>query len=397
MYSILSAKEPANLSNLGYLLNIVQGSSVSNGQIAKLASAKSQSLEQLDHLALWFAVWIGSDPETALPALASRLKKFTKPDDCTDFAAEFITQLTGRRRGRVSNVRPAYRTPKDLKDLYLLMHQYIRAKDDIKHTGVYHPGLRDEAQDARDTLAELIRNIPGKEAFVALMEIANAHPEENYKPWFAQQARAKAESDADIGAWSPQQVHEFHQKVDCTPTNHRDLAELAHFRLLDLKDDLENGDSSIAGILKGVSLETDIRKYIGRELREKAFGRYSIPQEEELADSKKPDLRFLGANFDGPIPCELKLADKWSGPELFERLENQLCGDYLRDNRSTRGFFILVYRGERTFWIGPEGTKLADFNILVHALQNYWGEIAINFPGIDHIEVIGIDLTKRSG
>ena len=195
---------------------------------------------------------------------------------------------------------------------------------------------RDEAQDARDTLAELIQNIPGKEAFIALMEIANAHPEENYKPWFAQQARAKAEWDADIGAWSPQQVHEFHQKLDCTPTNHRDLAELAHFRLLDLKDDLENGDSSIAGILKGVSLETDIRKYIGRELREKAFGRYSIPQEEELADSKKPDLRFLGAKFDGPVPCELKLADNWSGPDLFERLENQLCGDYLRDNRSAQ-------------------------------------------------------------
>ena len=60
MYSILSAKEPAYLSNLGYLLNIVQGSSISNEQIAKLASAKSLSLEQLDHLALWFAVWIGS-------------------------------------------------------------------------------------------------------------------------------------------------------------------------------------------------------------------------------------------------------------------------------------------------------------------------------------------------
>ena len=105
------------------------------------------------------------------------------------------------------------------------------------------------------------------------------------------------------------------------------MAELAVLRLFDLKDDLEHGDSSIAGILQAVTQETDMRKYIGRELREKAFGRYSIPQEEELADAKRPDLRFHGVDFDGPVPAELKLADNsWSGPKLFERLENQLCG-----------------------------------------------------------------------
>ncbi len=100
---------------------------------------------------------------------------------------------------------------------------------------------------------------------------------------------------------------------------------------------MEHGDSSIASILLSVTQETDMRKFIGRELREKAKGRYSIPQEEELADAKRPDLRFHGIGFDGPVPVELKLADNnWGGPKLFERLENQLCGDYLRDNRSTR-------------------------------------------------------------
>ena len=55
-----------------------------------------------------------------------------------------------------------------------------------------------------------------------------------------------------------------------------------------------------------------------------------MPQEEELADAKRPDLRFLGIAFDAPVPVELKLADNWSGPKLFERLEAQLCGDYPR-------------------------------------------------------------------
>jgi len=100
--------------------------------------------------------------------------------------------------------------------------------------------------------------------------------------------------------------------------------------------------------------------------------------------------------FDGPVPIELKLADKWTGPKLFERLENQLCGDYLRDNRSNRGIFVLVYRGEQKHWEMPDNANRVDFLGLVTALQEYWKHISTKFPGIDDITVIGIDLTKRS-
>lgn len=190
---------------------------------------------------------------------------------------------------------------------------------------------------------------------------------------------------------------DFHDKLERTPANHRELAELAVMRLLDLKDDLENGDSSIATILKaGATLETDMRKYIGRELREKASARYSVSQEEEFADAKKPDIRFHGMGFDAPVPTELKLADKWTGPELFERLENQLCGDYLRDNRSARGVFVLVHTGEKAGWDIPGGANRVDFEGLIAALQNRWEEIAQEFPGVDEITVIGIDLLRRA-
>jgi hypothetical protein len=175
------------------------------------------------------------------------------------------------------------------------------------------------------------------------------------------------------------------------------LAELAILRLLDLKDDLENGDSSVAGILKTVTQETDMRKFIGRELRERAFGRYSIPQEEEFADAKKPDLRFHGVGFDGPVPVELKLADNnWSGSKLFERLENQLCGDYLRDIRSNRGIFVLVHRGDKIGWDVPSSDIRVDFAGLTAALQAHWLQISSKFPKVDDIKVIGIDLSKRS-
>ena len=58
-----------------------------------------------------------------------------------------------------------------MKSLYLLMTRYIRQQDDIERAGqgVYSPGLRDDAQDARNALIGFIRETPGKAAFLALL------------------------------------------------------------------------------------------------------------------------------------------------------------------------------------------------------------------------------------
>ncbi len=396
IYDLLK-REPKNLSNLDKLLKIIQGSNISDDLIEKLASRKCRVIKNPDHVARWFAVWTGVAPEAAIAAFKAQIGKITAPKKRTSFAMTFVAHLLGGRRVNGTAVRQAFKTPEYLKSLYLLMHEYIRREEDIERAGkgTYSPGLRDDAQDARDSLFSLLSQIPGKESFLALMDIAKVHPEEASRPWILLHAKTKAEQDGDIGPWLPSQVRDFHEKLERTPRNHRELSELAVLRLLDLKDDLEHGDSSVAGILQAVTHETDMRKYIGRELREKAFGRYSIPQEEEFADAKKPDLRFHGVGFDGPVPAELKLADNWAGPKLFERLENQLCGDYLRDNRSNLGIFVLVYRGEKAGWDVPGSDNRVDFAGLTVALQDHWRYISPKFPNVDDITVIGIDLTKR--
>ena len=115
-----------------------------------------------------------------------------------------------------------------------------------------------------------------------------------------------------------------------------------------------------------------------------------------MADAKKPDLRFHAPAIDAPVPVELKIADKWTGPKLFERLENQLAGDYLRDVRSGRGVFALVYRGvDKTGWDVPGSSKRVDFDGLILALRQHWEGLAPKYPGVDEMTVIGIDLSKR--
>lgn len=395
----LTRSEPKSIRALSQMLKVIQGSSLPAEQIRDLARKKCKLEGPLDHLAHWYAAWVGVDPDHGIPALEERLVAVADDKARATFAMEFLTHLLGGRRGESANARNAYRTASHLKALYLLMNEHIRSRDDIERAGkgVYSPGLRDNAQEARNHLSSLLQEIPGKEAFVALMEISKAHPEKNSRPWFAMKAKSKAEQDVETGPWSVAQFVEFNAEMERTPANHRELFELAWLRMLDLKDDLERGDSSIATTLQKITLEPEMRKNIGNWLRDRAKGRYTVPQEEELADATKPDVRFQGGSFDGPVPMELKLADNnWSGAHLIERLENQLCGDYLRDNRSSRGIFCLVWRGEKKRWALPNSKKRVDFDGLVVALQAHWYAISDRFPGIEEVRVIGIDLTKRA-
>ena len=389
-------EEPQNLSNLDMLLTIVQRSSLPDELVEKMASRKCRVQTDLQHQARWFAVWAGVSPEAAIASLNQRLSEISSPQEQTLFAMIFVTQLIGDRRGE--GARKAFQAPEHLKSLYILMNEHIRQDEDINRaSGVgYTPELRDDAQKAREGLFNLLNQISGKEAFSALSELAEVHPKEKTRKRIKLQAKMRAEQDSDRKPWLPEQVREFNEEFERTPGNHRELAELAELRLLDLKYDLEQGDESIAATLQNEDIkETEIRKLIGWQLREKANKRYSLAQEEELADGKQPDLRFHRNEIYGPVPVELKLADNWTGPELFERMENQLCMDYLRDEHSNRGIYLLIHRGYKKRWKLPDG-RYAVFSDLIDALQEHWQKISPDFLRVEDISVIGIDLTRRT-
>lgn len=137
------------------------------------------------------------------------------------------------------------------------------------------------------------------------------------------------------------------------------------------------------------------KNVIGGWLRDRSLGKYSVPQEEELADRKKPDLRLRRTGFEGPVPIELKIANNWSGPDLLERLKNQLCGQYLRDQRSNCGIFLLVYLGDKN-WQHPRTKKKINFAELLKFLEKEGNKIIAKNHKIESIQVIGIDLTKRN-
>ena len=98
------------------------------------------------------------------------------------------------------------------------MHRYIRVAEDIERSGkgVYSPTLRDNAQDARNTLFNMLVEVPGAEAYAAIKALEQDHPEPNYRRWMAVRARQCATLDADEPLWSPEQVHAFARSSSST-------------------------------------------------------------------------------------------------------------------------------------------------------------------------------------
>lgn len=386
---------PPSAPHLRQILAILAGSDVDGVDIAALA--RKHAATSVDELAaLWFAAWLGVEPARALPALSAHLAALPDKARQVEVAMHCLIALTGGRHGR-RVAREAYRIVPHLTTLFLLVHQYIVEDEDLRRVGegVYSPILRDDAQESRDALLVPLRDTPGQEAYFALQRIASEHPSKRGRDWATRLAHARAVADADRPGWLGSQVREFQKSLERTPDNHQELHDLAVDRLLDLKHWLEHGETSIAEVLL-MPEETVVRNVVADWCKTRGLNRYVIAQEEEFADKKRTDIRFQSMAFDSPVPAELKLANLWSGAQLAERLENQLCNDYLRDQRSSRGIFLLMYQGGRSYWNLPDGSRVTSVEALTEGLQAHWAKVAKDFPHVHAVHVIGIDLTMRA-
>lgn len=393
----IEQNEIYNSDMLHYCICIVLNECVDSNVILKLVKFKVSQSSVKEQLATWYAVWVDLNAEEAIPAVDSWLSGL-QPEEASKEAQLFITKLMGTRFSR----NTAYGngdsfSVKQLKALYILMHRYIRAEDDIERAGmgVYSPGLRDDAQDGRNALFNRLAAIPGKETYFALIELSGEHPVIESRAWMSKLAYKRAEEDADLEPWSAQQMREFARYQMSTPTTHRQLFDLTVNRLIDLKSWIEGGNDSPYRTWQRVEGETEMRNLVAGWLNHNSSGHYSCAQENELPNRQRPDIWTQNPLISSPVPIELKLLENWSGPELCERLRNQLAGDYLREETAGCGIMLLVWRGRsnQAHW-QIEGQRVV-LPCLIDALKSYWDSIAYNFSGVSAIEVILIDLTVR--
>ena len=351
------------------------------------------------HRASWYAVWVDVEPDTSVDAVAIWLDGLGRKDG-SHSAQLFITALMGSRHGADSGANLGrFLTPPCLKSLYVLMHRHIRVAEDIDRSGAgaYSPGLRDNAQDARDRLFGLLSEIPGKPAYAALAELIEEHPNPNSRLWMARRARERAEQDGDLEPWTARQVSEFGAQLTRTPTSQRQLFDLAVARVTDLKNWLERGNDSPYLTWQRADRENEIRNLVAGWLNQNWRNPLTIAQEPELANSQRMDIWLQEQNVPSPVPIELKLLDKrWSGPQLCERLRNQLAGDYLREATGGFGLMLLVWSDKRPSRQWRIDGRLVGIDGLREAMKRHWASHSYSFPNVEAVEVVVIDLTLRA-
>lgn len=386
-------------NTLKYVLGILLNGDIKPEGFSELA-LKMLGQDEIKDQAFWYALLVDSDPELGIEFLEKWLGELPKEE--AELAAQiFITNLMNHGRadqfainGRAG--RGIIRTAKYLKQLYLIIHRYIKTEDDIDRSNgdVYSPTLRDNAQDSRYLIFQYLSEIADSESYHAIKELANQESDYSRAIWMHQVAHRIATSCGNLDSFSIDQVLGLEQSAIIDPKNHKELFDLALLKIHTLKDWLENGDDSAYRMWQRIESETEMRNSIARELRKDSQGRYTISQEDEKANGQRTDIRFDKPNITS-VPVELKVLDKqWCGNNLCERLRNQLAGDYLREENAGCGIFLLVAQNtDKTWEINGKQITLSE---LENVLQEYWHSIAHEWTKIDSIKVIVIDLNKRS-
>jgi hypothetical protein len=193
-----------------YARRLLISGSLSRPVLADLAKTKLASPgTPPDQSPRWTALWVDADPFEGLAALEARLADLGALE-ATHFAETFAVNLIGgRHEGEQS--AGGLSEPADVARLYTLLHRHIRVADDIERTGkgAYSPGLRDNAQDAREALLSRLADAPGEAAFCAMMALAEHHPEPSYRKYMERRARFRAVIDGDVGPWTDEEAQAF--------------------------------------------------------------------------------------------------------------------------------------------------------------------------------------------
>ena len=397
LYDWLFCNDPSDLDLLRFSLHLLKNGEIDPSRLAVLASAKARKVRNLLHVPLWYAVWVDTDPVSGIDAVERWLRELSEEQQ-SQAAQRFAVALMGTRH--VMNLGPSiekFKTAEHLGNLYLILLKYIRIEDDIDRSDgqVYSPGLRDDAQDARNGLLRLLVDIPGKQTYIELTKLIKEQSDSNSRAWLCKQREIRTETDGDLEPWTEEQVLVFQSDLIATPKTHRQLYHLAVNQLTDLKHHLERGHISTYQRWREAANERALRIDIASWLNDNMGNRATIAQEPELANRQRIDIWVQNPSVNSPVPIEVKVAENWSGPALCERLRNQLAGSYLRDSKEGCGVMLLVRKSSTTKKRWRIDGHLYGFSNLSEALTCHWHTVSKDFPNVANIRVISIDLEVR--
>jgi len=395
LLSLLDSGDPQNCSILRLALSVLMSQCDPPLQrLGEIAAQRVRATSSVDFMVLWLTVWMQIDAEAAVTYLEVLPSNSFNPDDVV---VRLCSMLSGEgpERGHLS-AYPSYLRPACLRRFIPLVYRRVRPNEDLDRVsgGAYSPTARDHAQRFRSVLLDQLATLEALEATNVLRGLSDDPAMSQARDWILNLLEQRLEREADLTPWTPADLRCFANDHEVDPKTDKELFAIACKRIQGLKFDVEESDNSLRDELHADSKELHFRRWLARRLNERAKGRYSMPQEPEIDLQQRPDLRFLRPGI-APISVEAKFADLgWSVSDLFERLENQLVGQYLRDHQSRYGIYVIATIGRQQHWKHPQTGQWLTFVDVISLVSARANEIVKNNPRIGNLAAIGIDFRE---
>lgn len=360
-------------------------------EMTEIALTRFAATDSAEDAALYLSLAMRTDPEASIEALTSKLDSLL-PSDQKILAEYVLPAVFGDRWLRAGLSSKLLPFPV-LERLVTIAFRTIRHEDDIKHEGVYSPGPRDHAEDARSSLFKQLYETPGRETLEALKRIGDDPDLHFPAERLRELAYNRASADAEHDSWPASEAYELEKAFDSAPRTARDLQLVALARISEMNDDLHNHRFSQGKTVKRLPKEEDVQKWLAWEM-EGAGGRaYSLEREPHVVDEKEPDIRLQSKVTDASLPLEIKVAESWSLKELVDALTVQLAGRYLRQRDHRHGVLILVHKEGRAEGWEDENRARLSFQQVVERLRNLAYRLGAGSPYAARAEIAVIDVS----
>jgi len=369
----------------------VKTATLPEDELGMIAAGRCRDLPfDSDAFFMWAAVCLQVNADQAITIIEERLRDCPTADAVVLGICGMLGDEMDSRLPFVGH--PDYHKPSALVRLIPLVYRHIRPEDDINRIddGPYTPTTRDNASRFRNGLLDQLAQSDDPVATASLRALVGRDELATHQDWILHLLDERIVSEADYQAWEPAAMRVFAHDYETDPRTDAELFRIILNRLADIKNDVERSDNSLREEVQRGATENGLRRWLARKLEERSRQRYTIPQEEEIDQEERPDLRAENPNT-APVSIELKWADNWTLSQLLERLEHQLVGQYLRAERSRYGVYVLGSYGRKRHWESPGGSLT--FHEVIKQIVRRVEELKVSHGDIGDLRVVAIDFT----
>ena len=277
----------------------------------------------------------------------------------------------------------------------------------------YSPDIADKATSKRSYYLNALTTLGSEQALACLDALAADPDLRGHRDTFLYQRDKMIRASVPRDLLPASEAITFLNSFSKTPTSIEEFRALAKRQLVALLEKLHHFDDDEGFLFRsGRGKEDDIRNWLSGRMREIGAQHYEVIREQEVAVENRPDLRVHSRNPElGLISIEIKMADEphWTGDILIDKIQTQLADQYMFENGSHTGFYLLVNGANpRVRVIHPKtgavlrkafakrvAGKTVNFLGLIEQANAKALAVTATLSGNKVVDVISVDLSER--